>query len=321
MELIIEIFSHSGRLKERVRVTGPQVGIGRGYNNQVILSDQYVCPTHIRLEYDNQEKYWKLYDLSSRNGTYLVGNGRIEHPHHVRSGDEIELGHSRLRLVLPEHEVPATKIMPPGRVLADYFSMPIVAMTMLILIMATFALNQYLSLGTKADWKELVLEGVLFLSVPFIWACIWALIGRISVHDTRFAYHLSIGSVVVLASFVLMVVMEYLSFSFNSHSAIVWIENSLEGLMFASMLVAAMWMSTNMNRTKRWLVGHGIAWGLIGFSLFYEYARYDAYSVEYEWFTLKPPFAQFGQVSSVEGFMTDLDKLVLQTEQDLDPPQ
>ena len=317
MELIVELFSRSGRLKERVRVGGEQITIGRGYGNQIIVSDQYVCPVHVRMEFDAGERHWRLYDVSSRNGTFLVGNGRVDQPHVIRSGDEFELGRTRIRVVSPDHEVAETKVMPSGRVLADYFALSVVAVALLIITMATFALNQYLSLGTEADWKESVLEGLLVLSLPFVWACIWALIGRVSVHDARFAFHLSMGSLVILTGFVLAVAMEYLRFGFNSSAAITWLENLIEGAVLVVILLATLWMSTNLNRFKRWMVANCITWGLIGFALFYDYARLDDYDREYQWYLLKPPMAQMTKSLPFTDFVASLDELAEATEENL----
>ena len=72
--LVLEILSHSGdggimhRTLERFPAT-----LGRGYHNDVILSDPHVSPNHLR--FDHGAEGWTVTDLGSDNG--LIVNDQV----------------------------------------------------------------------------------------------------------------------------------------------------------------------------------------------------------------------------------------------------
>src|SRR5690606_3951774 len=113
------------------------------------------------LQFDASECQWKVLDQSTRNGSFLVGRGRLQHPHIVQSGDEIDLGETRIRLILPHHEVAPTRMLPNGRMLADYLSSPLTATALLVSTLGLFAFVQYLGMAKEAKLQELLLEGLM----------------------------------------------------------------------------------------------------------------------------------------------------------------
>lgn len=56
---------------ERLAIRLPVVSIGRGTQNEIVLSDDSVSAVHARLEYSAGS--WQLTDLNSTNGTYVEG--------------------------------------------------------------------------------------------------------------------------------------------------------------------------------------------------------------------------------------------------------
>jgi hypothetical protein len=76
-------------------------GVGRDLDNEIVLADATVSGRHaVVLRRDGA---WWVEDLASTNGTFLNG-GRVdpEVPALVRSGDVLQFGAVRLRLVSPE---------------------------------------------------------------------------------------------------------------------------------------------------------------------------------------------------------------------------
>src|SRR5690606_7574355 len=160
----------------------------------LIIAAIYVCHHHLQLQFDASVCQCKGLDQSTRNGSFLVARVRAPHRKIVQSGEELEVRAIRIRLVVPEQQVAPTRMLPNERRLADYLSSPLTATALLVSALGLFAFVQYLGMAKEAKLQELLLEGLMFLAVPFIWACIWGLIGRVAVHDARFSFHLSIGS-------------------------------------------------------------------------------------------------------------------------------
>src|SRR3990167_8125829 len=254
MEIIVEVLGRNGRVSERVKCRGQRVGIGRSYHNDVILADHYVCPQHLGLQFDPATSHWKVQDVSSQNGTFRVGQGRLTQPQQLLSGDEFDLGETRIRVLLPEHEIAATRALPSGRVLADYFALPVVAVALLYVTLGVFAFAQYLGQGTETKLQQLLLEALMFLAVPFVWAGVWGMIGRVAVHDVRFGFHLSMGSLLVTLVFAVSVLADFLAFGFSSETLAMWLDNIGEGVLLAGLLLASPWAATNLSRVARWIL-------------------------------------------------------------------
>lgn len=83
-----------------------ETSIGRGIDNDVILSDVSVSRRHVRVQ--RQGGQFTLRDLGSGNGTQL--NGRRAHVEQLADGDRIELGETVLVLRIPGSDLPVTEI-------------------------------------------------------------------------------------------------------------------------------------------------------------------------------------------------------------------
>ena len=70
-KVIIEIFKTSGFRGDYKVFEGSAIKIGRGYQNDLILSDPYVSADHAVLRIG--EDGWVLEDLQSENGTSVNG--------------------------------------------------------------------------------------------------------------------------------------------------------------------------------------------------------------------------------------------------------
>ena len=306
MEVIVEILARHGKVRERLRLAGTQLTIGRSYHSDVIVADPYVCPQHLQLQYDAEAQHWKVLDVSSHNGSFRVGAGRLQQPYVLTSGDEFELGETRIRILLPDHEIAATRILPSGRLLADYFAMPVAAISLLIVTLGIYAFAQYLSQGTETKLQELLLEAVMFLAIPFLWACVWGLIGRVAVHDARFSYHLSMGTLLVLTVFIVAIIADFLSFGLSNTGVVRWLKDFAEGVLLCVFLLASLALATGMTRKARLILANTISWGTIGLGVLFFVVKSDPYDMQsHQNFNLKPPFAQMQSSESLDDFMQD----------------
>jgi len=72
--------------------------IGRDVNNTIVFDDAYASGRHASLTFRGRS--WYVEDLGSRNGTRLGGQA-LTAPAPMTWGDELEVGHVRLRLDRP----------------------------------------------------------------------------------------------------------------------------------------------------------------------------------------------------------------------------
>ena len=123
-------FEAEGR-HEEYSITGPEVNIGRGPDNQLVLTDYGISRSHCRILWDGES--CRVLDLGSRNGTKV--NGEQVREAELRDGDEIMLGRFPIKVVIddttdeagfvieekPLVDTPGTIIKPMTSLLDDRF--------------------------------------------------------------------------------------------------------------------------------------------------------------------------------------------------------
>jgi hypothetical protein len=96
----LEIYDEFDRRGMPVTLSGTEVTVGRAHDNVLVLEDdKSVSNSHLVLKAVGNS--WDVRDVGSMNGTILNGY-RLTHEVILRDGDELEIGHTRLRYLNPE---------------------------------------------------------------------------------------------------------------------------------------------------------------------------------------------------------------------------
>jgi len=95
---MLHILLRDGSVIER-DIETDQVTLGKGPQNDIILSDASVSSAHAMISFE--DGVFKISDLGSRNGTSL-NDARITEPREVQHGDLIKMGHCTLTFRLKE---------------------------------------------------------------------------------------------------------------------------------------------------------------------------------------------------------------------------
>jgi Inner membrane component of T3SS, cytoplasmic domain len=101
----VEILSHHRNVAARHRVAGPEVRIGRGYDNDVILDDPYVAVEHVRVFRDDRDRL-VAEDIGSANGMFLERDKDRQARIVIDGERPIRIGHTFLRIRETNHAVP-----------------------------------------------------------------------------------------------------------------------------------------------------------------------------------------------------------------------
>jgi len=100
----IETLARNGDVLHRHQLNSLPIRIGRAYDNDFILDDDYAAPRHALVDLDSHNKL-VLHDLGSKNG--VVKNGK-RLPSLALSGDTVvRIGHTSLRVRGADFPVPA----------------------------------------------------------------------------------------------------------------------------------------------------------------------------------------------------------------------
>ena len=104
MNVILEI---NGKVRDRVLIPEQGITVGRSWDNEVIVKDDYVDPKQVRLSVD--ENGLIVEDLDSTNGTEISGKRINGSGTLYRHGELIHIGDTALRLLKVEDDTSKTK--------------------------------------------------------------------------------------------------------------------------------------------------------------------------------------------------------------------
>ena len=233
----IELLSRNGHLLQRLSWNGEPLRIGRAYDNDLVVTDPYVCPHHLELSVaaDGQAM---ARDLGSVNGSYL-GNSRD----HFKSlglvdGASLHFGHSQLRFHAGKSQVAPTLRDNARHGMASVLTRPLVMVGVVVLAILTLLASELLAdpgkLGPLAYAEELTypIIGI------FAWAGFWALLNRVLAHRACFTTHLAIAMAGVISLFASVQLVSFVGFAFDLGNATWWLRwlariGVLGGVVFA----------------------------------------------------------------------------------------
>ena len=253
--------------------------VGRGLSNDLLLDDPYVDARHARIGLDENGAP-VIEDLGSVNG--LVGKdtrlpGRVPlHP-----GTEIRVGRTLLRFHDVEEAVApalvdatassATTAKESQKRLARWRRARAVRRIvrlgrttparLLTAAAAASAIAVYSWLGSsqRSSASEALFAALGFAMIVSVWAGIWAVASRVTVHRFNFVGHVGVASLVTLAGLVWSVAIEWVVFFFPDAGLSDVLSVGI-GLVLLSALVAGhLALASGLSRQRQWRAGFAVA--------------------------------------------------------------
>ncbi len=198
--LILEQLDRHHRVKARVRIDRLPFTVGRGYDNDLILDDEYVSPNHIAIEGDEEGRV-VIVDRGSTNGLYDLSRGKAKVDRLVVPPEAlVRIGHTQIRLRPLAFEQYPTKIdrltnIALNRIIDSRATL----LGLTVLAMLAFYLRVFLSDYTDRNAGKLFFDDVLPVFVLIVlWSGVWAIISYINSHRSYFAVHVAIASMVTV---------------------------------------------------------------------------------------------------------------------------
>jgi hypothetical protein len=275
----VEVLDRRGAVLSRTRLDDVPATIGRAYNNDVILDDRYVCPTHAILVRDEDGRL-VLEDADSVNGLYVPGRQGLTARVPIESRTLIRVGHTRLRIVRADAEVPAAALDQSADSKVEQLARSRKFALVSLAVVVVFAgISMYLESFDENMMPQTV--GIVIL-VPLLlamWAGAWSLASRIVVQRFEFAPHMAVVSAVLLATLLYDEIGNYLLFLFPSGavgvSLIVGGFAITVGLLYGHLIFAS---TLDRRRRMTWAIGVSLALfalgGLIGLAVREEFNGY-----------------------------------------------
>ncbi|WP_296950159.1 FHA domain-containing protein [uncultured Massilia sp.] len=181
----VELLARNGDVLQRQRVDALPLRIGRGYDNDLVLDDDYAAARHAVLERDDAGRL-VLRDLGSRNGIVVAGRRR---QHVALSGDTVaRIGHTALRVRAAGFPVPPE--LPDRTLHAWEGALPgaagIALAAALALLAGWLGDTQY---DAAARYVAALARGV---GAALLWSGAWAFANRLFGRHARLGRHLFI---------------------------------------------------------------------------------------------------------------------------------
>ena len=194
--LIIELLhSHGHGVEKRYVFEKGQATIGRSYSNDIILDDPFVSPKHLLVSRNGAGIH--VEDLASENGTRINDETTLQDQGtKVASGDEICIGKTKLKLVLPDHPVQPARRMDTILSLRQFLDKRPVALALTLIVLAITVWMSYLEKPVEKFWKSDCFEVVLgYLMVVTIYAGLIGWICYLKLRKAYFLRHLAVFNV------------------------------------------------------------------------------------------------------------------------------
>jgi hypothetical protein len=303
----IEILDGKGGVSERIAVDGFPVTIGRAYGNQVILTDPFVCPRHLKISQDEQGRLLAS-DLESVNGVYpALGNERVAQLE-LQSGSPFRIGHTLLRYVSVDHLLAPTLI--DGAVKVSPLASPYAAVILGAVLVLLLCLDAYLSSVERVTVAKVIGETWVTVSMLATWAGMWALASRIVVSRFNFARHVTIACLALLTISALGVVAEWSEF-FLPWIPMLWIAGVFGyGLVLAGLVYGHLGSASLLRRRSRLWSAAAVSLVVVGTSAISDFAARSKFSTIMEYTgVVKPIDAAWVPATSVDEFVASADKL------------
>ncbi len=159
MDVVIEQLGTTNNVLERQKFDVHQVWIGRGYDNDVILTDEHVDAQHARLVFDEEGRLW-IEDRGSVNGIRRPRHRAHLERERVESGDVFLIGRSRVRILLGEHPVPPAVRIRFSEVLLLWLGKPAVLVALVLAYLGAKIGGTALTTIGEFRWANVVSENL-----------------------------------------------------------------------------------------------------------------------------------------------------------------
>jgi hypothetical protein len=304
----LEILDRSGRVAQRVGLTGSALTLGRAYDNDVILDDPYVCPHHLRISW--ADGHLTAEDLESVNGIVSRAGTRDDNRIRVGSGDSFRVGRTVLRYRDPSYSVAAARVDRSQRSLLRLFDRRAPLAALYIFAVAATAWGAYVETIDEPVAAELAFLALGLPAAVLAWAGFWAFASKLAVHRWSFFSHCGIACAGVIGLTLIETGISYAQFAFaldRYHSLTV---AAAYPPLAAFLLYAHLRYATSASRRRIALATCGMIIGLFGLVFLSSHLpekeftgspRYTA--------TLKAPAFRWAKAKTPESFFEQVEEV------------
>ena len=248
MEIIIEEISHGKKLLGRHKFASDKITIGRGYNNDIIITDPHVCAQHLELNFDGEN--WVASDLGSINGSRINGKKNVNQQK-ITSGDVFTIGKSQIRILFPNHYVEDSIPVSGFEGLINWAKHPVV-IAFNILIFGIIA-GWFLDLNNQEDVTntKIIVPTLMMLLGFSVWPALISVISFFTKKDARFWFQMGVSFVFFNLIWLSDAIESIVYFNTSSNTAITWLSSALPIVITFCLLWVNFYIGFHMTQKRR----------------------------------------------------------------------
>jgi len=308
--LILEIINRFNRVTERHKITKLPIIVGRGYDSDIILDDQYISPSHVKINKDIDGQII-LRDLDTVNGTHNLSQHQKIDQSVVNLNDRIRIGHTHFRLrdnkqILEDTEVDRFH----STRLSAYINSTWSLIFAIPLLFSLFIYQEYMNSFRDTGIIKLLTAATPALLISFLWAFSWAGISRFFTHHFYFSSHCNIACFGIIAIIVSTSLIDYYSFAFSVNSYSAYLKYLCQFLMGTIILYGHLRYCTTTSNKKIISITSTVSFTAIAITLLLTYTNQSEFSSQLNYMgQLKPPVFQLTPSLTTDEFFNQADLL------------
>lgn len=305
MAIVIELAARGHKSAGFHRFDAGTVRIGRAYDNNLILDEVHVSPHHAELRRDETGAWW-LHDLNSSNGLRNRHHERVDSPLRIESGADIWVGKVHLRFFDPAHPVEEAVQLGATETLLHSMSNPILAAVIVVCAIVLLTGIEWQQTFKPFRWKEFLPEAIGLPISALLWASVWAGIGRLLKHDSRFVAQIIVCFLYLIAMQLWITVTAVVAFNSSSFVVFKALLYGGSGALLAFLLLFNLRLATSMGSRQRSLYANGIAWSLVALLVVLaEYGTRERFGQPKYVSAMLPPITRLAPSVTVQKYYED----------------
>ena len=250
MNLVLVLNRHGQQLIQKISLDrNNTITIGRGWQNEVIINDEYVDGVHARLAL-NELNEVTIEDLSSANGTYIE-NKKIGQVARLVSGASVAVGDTTI--VIHDTGAPVVPALKRNgaRLFSNRFNSfgGVIAATVLVslaLLLSIFTMTGVASTGERI-LSTFLATGAFLL----IWTLIATFVSKLFRNETNGLLHWTFISAVAAVTMLTTFIVDMVKFNLDSGLASLVIDNVLKCSLIAVVGYVMFSLSTRLSNSKK----------------------------------------------------------------------
>lgn len=305
--LVVKVDSRHGRATEILKSHDGALSVGRGFRNDVIMTDPYVSDN--QLIFNLQEGRWFVDILNQTNPVLINGEPVVDASVEVHAGDKLTIGRSNLVIYSEDHLVDDTRKLLLSSWLYHHSAGVILPFIVLVLISVFDGYMDYMQFSLDHKWQGIASDVMVTALVIVVWSGIWSIAGRLFRHQSHFSLQLLMSTLVYSALVIIYPIATYIAYVFSSLLVGQIIAYTIGFIVASCLLKVNLFFATNIGNSTKTAISVSFVLALFVYALANfsdeDFSPVPAYSK-----SLKPPLSHITHDQTISSYFNNVEDML-----------